>query len=188
MDPVSLTAISLGASAIGGGTSAIGSITGGQSQAAMYKYQAGVALMNQQIAKQNADYAIESGEIQAQTEDLKTRAQIGTTIAQQGAGNLAVGSGSNAAVVQSEREIGAENTAIIRSNAAKTAYGFEVQAVQAGSQATLDQMAASKSKTAGYLSGLGSLISSAGSVSSKWLGAKSAGVFGEGTSLNEEFA
>lgn len=179
MDPVTLSAVALGSSIAGGGVSALGSIMGGQSKAAAYQYQAGVAQINQQIAKQNADYAIAAGEVEAQEAGMKTRAQIGETTAQQGAGGLAIGSGSNARVVQSEAEIGAENVGIIRSNAAKRAYGYEVEAVQEQAKGQLDRMAASSAKTAGYIGAASSLLSTGGSVASKWIQGSQVGIFGK---------
>lgn len=180
-DPFSLTAISLGATALGGGVSALGQIMGGRSQAAMFQYQSGIAAMNAQIAKQNADYAIATGEVSAQEAGMKTRAQMGQTVAQQGAGGLAVGSGSNARVVTSELALGQEDQALIRSNAAKQAYGYEVGAAQATAQSQLYGTAASQAKTAGMVGAAGSILSAAGSVSSKWLDATRQGVFGSGT-------
>jgi hypothetical protein len=191
MDPVSLSTMAIGASAAGGGVSALGSIFGGESQANMYNYQAGIQNLNAQIAKQNADYAVASGEVQAQESGMQTRAQIGQTKAQQGAGGLAVGGGSNARVVTSEAEIGQENQAIIRSNAARTAYGYEVQGTQATAQAGLDTMAASNATTAADISAFGSILGTAGSVSSKWLAGTTSGTFGGssgGTSPESAFA
>src|ERR1700689_761919 len=121
MDPVSLTAISLAASAAGGGVSAFGALEQGKSQGAIYNYQAGVANLNSQIAKQNADYAVASGEVQAQESGMRTRQQVGGIIAQQGAGGLAIGGGSNARVVSSQQQVGQEDQALIRSNAARAA-------------------------------------------------------------------
>lgn len=187
-DPVSLTAISLGASALGGVVSAGGAIAGGQSQAAMYQYQAGVAQMNQQIMKQNADWAVASGEVSAQEKGMETRYKIGETIAQQGAGGLAIGSGSQGRVVDSERQLGQYDEALIRSNAARQAYGYEVEAAKFGAESQLDTMAASTSRTSGYLKAFGSLLGTAGSVSSKWLQAGQSGVFGGGGGPSGAFA
>lgn len=176
-DPISLTAMSLGASALGGVTGAVGGIMGGNSQASMYQYQSGVAKMNEQIMKQNADYAVAAGEVTAQEKGMETRGKIGQTIAQQGAGGLAVGSGSNARVVDSERQIGQQDQAIIRSNSARQAYGYEVEASKYAAESTMDQFAASNAKKAGYISAFGSLLGAAGSVGSKWLTASNAGTF-----------
>ncbi|MBZ5616241.1 MAG: hypothetical protein LAO23_19710 [Acidobacteriia bacterium] len=177
-DPVSLSVIGMAASGASGAVGAFGAISGGNSQAAMYNYQAGIANLNSQIAKQNADWAVASGEVEAQQSGMKSRFQQGTTIAQQGAGELAIGSGSNARVVQSEKELGAEDQALIRSNAAKKAYGYEVESVQQEAQANLDTMAAKNAKTAGYLDAFKSILGAAGSVGSKWSSANTAGVFG----------
>lgn len=179
-DPLSLTAISLGASALGGATSAVSSIMGGNSQAAQFQYQSGIAAQNALIAKQNANYATAAGEVSAQQSGMKTRFQLGQTTAQQGAGGLAVGSGSNQRVVDSEREVGTEDQALIRSNAAKQAYGYEVTAAQDTAQSQMYTQAASGAKTAGEIGAFGSILGTAGSVSSKWLQASQSGAFGGG--------
>lgn len=181
-DPFSLAAISIGSSALGGATGAVGSIMGGNSQASMYQYQAGIAQMNAQIAKQNASYATAAGEVTAQQSGMKTSQEIGAIKAGQGAGGLAVGSGTNARVVDSQLQVGQEDQALIRSNVAKQAYGYEVTAAQDTAQAQLDTQAASNSKTAGYIGAFSSLLGSAGSVSSKWLQASNAGVFNSSSS------
>jgi len=159
---------SLGATALGGITSAVGSIFGGQSSAAMYNYQAGIAAMNAQIAKQTAAYDTAVGEVQAQQQGMKTRAQIGQTRAQQGASGLDVNSGSNVQVRASEAEIGAEDQALIRSNAAFNAYSAEVQAANDTAQGQVDTMAASNSQTAGLIGGFTSILGAAGSFGSKF--------------------
>lgn len=168
----------MGASGSGGLISAVGSIMSGNAQAAAYQYQAGVAQINKQIADQNADYARYAGEVEAQQGGMKTRALLGTTVAQQGAGGLAIGSGSQGRVTDSIREVGAEDVGIIRSNAAKRAYGYEVEAAGQQAQIGLDQMAASQAKTAGYINAFSSILGAGGSVASKWSQAGSAGIFG----------
>lgn len=177
MDPVSLAAVSIGASAAGAGVSAFGSIFKGNADASMYNYKAGVAQVNAQIAKQNADFATFVGEEKAQQEGMKTRAQIGETKATQGAGNLDVNSGSNLAVRQSEQEIGEYSQAVIRSNAAKQAYGYQIEALGDTEEAKLDTYAASESKQAGTIGAISSILGGVSSVSSKWSSAKQSGIF-----------
>lgn len=182
-DPVtaSIAGVSLVASALGSATSASGASFTGQAQANMYNYQAGVAQINQQIMAQNASWATEEGEVSAQQQGIKTQAQIGTTLAQQGAGGLDVASGSDARVRASELEIGEEDQALIRSNAAQKAYGFEVQGFQYAAQASADTASASNSLTAAQYNVASSLLSGASSVSSKWLQGSQAGIFGGGS-------
>jgi hypothetical protein len=160
---------SLGATALGGITGAVGSIFGGQSQSAMYQYQAGIAAMNAQIAKQNAAYETAVGETRAQESGMKTRAQIGSTRAQQGASGLDVNSGTNVSVRASEAELGNFEQSIIRSDAARRAYGQEVVAAQETAQSQVDMMAADNAKTAGLLGGFTSILGGASSFGSKYL-------------------
>jgi hypothetical protein len=164
-----VAAVGIGAAALGSAVSAFGNYQQGQASAAEATYKAGVAQMNQQIAQQNANYALYAGEVEAQQEGIKTSQQIATTKAEQSAGGLDVSSGSNLAVRDSEYSVGQENIAMVRSNAAKRAYGYEVQGVQYGAEATLDKFAATESKISGTTAAIGSLLGGASSVSSKWL-------------------
>lgn len=164
-DPVTIgMALSAGGSLI----NAYGKASSGESTASMYQYQAGVAQMNKKIALQNADYARVTGEVEAQGSGMKTRALVGEIKAHQGASNIDVNSGSGVAVRDSQLEVGYQNQSIIRSNAARKAYGYEVEAAQAESQSQIYTMAARGSKTGGYIGAISSLIGGAGSVADKW--------------------
>jgi hypothetical protein len=188
-DPVTLSAIGIGASAGGSLLGAAGNIFSGQANSSMYSYQAGVAKVNQQIALQNADYSTAVGEVQAQQSGMKTAAEIGTTKATQGASGIDVNTGSAAAVRTSEEQLGEENQAIIRSDAAKRAYGYEVEAQSQGASANMYSAAASNSKTSGLLGAFGSILGGVSSVSSKWLSASSTGAIGGsgGSNFNPAF-
>lgn len=175
-DPVSLTAITLGATAVGSITQAAGSIFGGLAGSAAYKYQAAIAQMNAKIAQQNAQYETAVGEVQAQQQGMKTRAEIGQTRATQGASGLDLNSGTAVSVRASEAELGAEDQAMIRSNAARRAYGQEVIAAQETAQGQLDTMAASTSQTAGEIGAFSSILGGVGSFSDKWLKAGQMGI------------
>ena len=177
-DPVTLAAIGIGSAAAGGLTSAIGSLFSGQAQSNMYKYQAGVATANAAIAKQDAAYAIASGEVEAQQSGMKTRFQEGATKVGIAAGNIDTSTGSAGKVIASETEIGQENEAVIRANAAKKAYGFEVGAAEDVAQAGAYTVAGETSVTAGDIGAVSSVLGAAGNVSSKWLQASQA--FGTG--------
>ena len=218
-DPISLTAgASLGASALGGITSFFGSQTkaagddiataGAQIKAAgaqfsadaeskAYTYKSGVALLNKRISNINADYAVASGEVKAQQAGMATRFQIGTTTAIQGASGLDVRGGSAVDVRTSEAELGDYSQATIRNDAAREAFGFNVQGLQYEAESELDKAAATNAKTAGaiaaagyekeaegykvakesdQLSGFSSLLGSAGSVAKTAAGFKIAGI------------
>lgn len=175
-DPVTL---GLGATIAGGGVSAFGQFMGGQSQSAMYKYQASTALVNQQIDKQNADYEREVGGIEAEKSGMKTAETISNTKSIQSASGIDIGSGSGKGVRESEGALGQFDQAIIRSNYAKKAYGYDVKAYEEGVQANVYKMSADKSATAGLIGSLGTILGTAGSVSSKWLQGQSAGLWGD---------
>lgn len=159
----------IGTTLLGGLTSAFGDILGGQSQQEMYDYQAGIARLNAQIAYQNATYASNVGEIQAMQAGLQGGQQLGKIKAAQSASGLDVNTGSNKAIQVSQAQVIGQNTAAIRSNAAKTAYNYEVQGVGFEAQASLDTLAGQNARTAGVIGAFSSIVGAASSVSSEWL-------------------
>ena len=176
MDP--FTAVALGATIAGGATAAFGSLMGGEAQKSMYQYQAGIARMNNQIAQQNANYAVQKGEMQAERSGMKTAQEIGQIRAGQAASGLDVNRGSTVNVRTSQQEVGDYDQAILRSNAAREAYGYKVQGLMDTSQATLDEFAGKYSKEAGQIGAVSSILGAAGSVSSKWTQGQQVGLFG----------
>lgn len=158
-------------SIVSGVVGAVGSIMQGQSQSEMYNYQAQVERNNAQIAKQNAVFATEIGESQATQQGMKTRAIVGAEKAGQAASGIDVNTGSAVDVRASTAQLGELNALTIRSNAARQAYGYQVQSTSDIAQADLDTFAASNAKTAGYFGAVGSLLgaaASAGSAYSQW--------------------
>jgi hypothetical protein len=147
----------------------------------MYDYQAQVATLNAGIDKQNAEYASNQGEIQATQYGEKAAQQRGAIKVAQGASGIQVGTGSNADVVASQGKITNLDLTQIRSNAAKTAYDFQVKSAMDTDQATLDTMSGNNAKTAGEIGAFSSILGTVGSVSSKWLQGKTAGLWGGGS-------
>ena len=178
--PSALGGIGLGASLAGGLVSAFGAAQQGTAQQQMYNYQSAVAQINSKIDLQNSDYAINQGEQQATQYGMKEAQQFGQIRAAQGASNIDVNSGSNAQVQSSEREVGAIDTTTIRSNAAKTAYDYDVKSTMDLNQSTLDTMAGINAKTAGNINATSSLLGAAGSVATKWQQGSTSGLFGSG--------
>ena len=168
--------------ALGGIGKAIGDISGGESTKAMYDYQAGVANLNAQIARQNEEYAIQTGEHQAVQAGLQGAATSGQIKAAQGASGLDVNSGSAKDVQASQTLINRTNMANIRSNAAKTAYNYENEAVGFNAQAGLDTLAGQSAQTASYISAASSIIGGASSVASQWQKGSQVGLFPSGGS------
>jgi hypothetical protein len=179
--PGAIGGFSIGSTLVGGILSGIGKKDSYDAQALMYNYQAQVAKINSDIDKQNADYAINKGEMQAQTEGLKAAQQMGQIKVGQAASGFDVNTGSNLAVQQGQRLVAGIDLATIRSNASKVAYDYNVKSVEDINQAGLDTMAASNASQAGDLALASSLVSTAGSVSSKWLQASQSGMFNSGS-------
>jgi len=169
-------------------------------------YRAGVAKINADIAKQNASYERDVGEIQAEQSGMKTRADLGAMKAHQGASGLAINTNTAAHVRESMIEIGAYDQAMIRSNAARRAYGFEVEATQDLAQADLyryestmqlaqkqnaltaagmvrdtiplQQQSMALAGEAGGIAKTAALVNMVGSVASKWTQGGGMGMFG----------
>lgn len=171
--------IGIGASLAGGIMSAQGAEKSGQAQQQMFNYQAQVAMINSQIDKQNADYARNYGEQQSVIEGMKASQQAGAIKAAQGASNIDVNSGSAVEVQESQRKITSLDLTQIRSNAAKTAYDFDVKSVMDTNQATLDVMAGQNAKMTGDINATASILGTVSSVSSKWIQGSQAGLWGK---------
>ena len=170
--------VGIGASLAGGILGAQGAEQSAAATQSMYNYQAGVAKINAQIDQQNREYALNTGEIQATQFGLKAAQQEGHIRSQQSASNLDVNSGSNLDVQTSQKKLDSMDMTQIRSNAAKTAYDFDVKSTMDLNQSTLDVMAGQNAKTAGDIQAMTSIIGSVGSVSSKWMQGNQAGLWG----------
>ena len=169
--------IGLGATAGGGLLSAFGALGSGFANQRMFDYQASVARLNQQIAEQNARFAMQAGGVQGMEYGLRAGQQAGQMRAALGASNLDVRSGSAAQVIVSQQRVTQLDLDQIRSNAAKTAYGYRVGAAEAGAQASVYNAAAAQAPIAGAISAGSSILGGAASVSSEWLQGQRVGLW-----------
>ena len=186
--PTTIGEVGLGSTVVGSALSAYGAYSQGQATSRMYGYQANMARINSQIALQNADYARNQGEQQAVIAGRQGAQQLGGIRAAEGASGLNVNSGSAKDVQTSQQGTTALNLTQIRSNAAKTAYNYDVQSTQDISQAGLYDLAASNALTAGDLGAASSIIGGAGSVSSKWLQGNQQGLWGNASNQADPLA
>lgn len=180
-DPATLAVVSMGASAGGGILSAFGAAKGGNATADMYAYQAGIADMRRRIALQNRDFALQEGGEAGVRYGLKARYEAGKIRAAQSASGIDMGSGSPVKVREGQRMITEMDTKTIAENTARRAYGFETQAATEAEQGRLYSKAADSTRSSIPLKVMSSLLSSATSVSSKWLQGSQSGLFGSGT-------
>jgi len=177
-----------------------------QYQANISKYQAAVSLLNRDISKQNAAYARDVGEVKAQMVGMKHRAEQGEMIATQGSSGLSVAGGSATRVREGMIDIGYYDQMQTRASAAKTAYGYEIEATMHAAQADVykytaemqeDQVkneltaadmtessmgilkqASSLADTSAGINIMGSIAGTAGSVADKWMAGKGLAMFG----------
>lgn len=182
MDPATLAMISMAGSAASGTLGAVGALGKGSAQKSMYEYQAGVSEFNRKISLQNRDYAMATGEAEAGRYGLKAAANAGSIRAKQGASGVVVNTGSAADVQESAHKLALMDMATIRSNAARVAYGHTVEAAKYEAEGGMYRAAGANAKKAGMLEAMGSLISGATSVSSKWMQASQSGILGKQSS------
>jgi hypothetical protein len=232
--PAVMAGIGMGASALGGVIGAkgaevsaqgqqlgiqgqilntVGQIFGLETKAQQYgysaniaDYQAGVAKVNQQIANQNADYARATGEVTAEQFGMKGKADLASMSVHQAASGIDINSGSSANVRTGMTEMTQYGEDMIRANAAKQAYGYDVEAMQDDAQSKLytytadeDRIQAANTMQAAGLAGqaiplqqqaygivgqagdigaMASLVGGAGSVATKWSKAGDMSLFG----------
>ena len=167
--PSAIAGVTEGATGAGSLLSAFGSLSSGSANQSMYNYQSGIANLNQQIDLQNATFATQQGEQQAQQAGLKQATQMGQIKVSQASSGFDVNSGYNKQVQDSQRHLNQLDTDVIRSNAARTAYGYTEQATVAGAQAQLYSQAGANAMSAGEIGAASSILGGVSSVSSEWL-------------------
>ncbi len=172
-----LAAISIGTTIVGGGVSAFGASKKADAESSMYAYKAQVAKNNAIIAERNAQAAREAGAVKGEINDLKTKSLIATQLVTQAASGLDVNTGTNVNVRESAHDLGRLDTLTIIANAGKEATGYLAQAAGFEAEGQLDTMAGKYAQDAGEINVVSSLLGSAGSVTDKWVGYKSKGVF-----------
>jgi hypothetical protein len=175
-------AIGLGTSIAGGALSAYGAVSEGNATAQAYNYRAQMSKINSQINLQNSDYALNVGETKARQYGMSAAQTMGKIKTTQAGSGLDVNSGTAKDVQNSQLLISQMDQDQIRKNAGKTAYDYRVQADNDLRQAGLDEMSARNAKKAGMIKAAGSIISSASSVSSKWLQGRQTGLWGSDSS------
>lgn len=168
---------SLAMGAVSTAMSAYGAQQQANAQAQAAQYQAQVALNNQKIAGQYAQQAIADGENKVAAKQEQTSQMIGAQRAAMAANGVQLDSGSPLRLQEDTAKLGNVDALTIRNNAAREAYGYQLQGVSYGQQAQLDEATASNAVTAGNLNMFSSIVGGASSIGSKWIDFKKGGVF-----------
>jgi len=152
----------LALAAAGTATSVVGQMQQANAAKASADYQSKVAAGNAEVATQNANMAAASGEAQAAISEQKTRATVGAEEAAQGSSGVDINSPTATAVRTSQDMTGQLDAQTIRSNAARTAYGYETQSTNFQNQSSADTAQGNNAMTAGEVGAGGSLLSGVG--------------------------
>jgi hypothetical protein len=165
-----MTAASLAMAAAGTAMSVAGQAQQASAAAGSASYQAQVARNNQAIAEWNARRALQQGRVAEDQSRQKTSLIEGAQRAALASQGGDINSGSPLDIVGDTARAGEFDAQTIRNNAAMHAYGFRVQAANAGAQSNLSSASAA-STMANLPFGLGSsLLSGASSIAGKWKG------------------
>ena len=159
--------------------SAASAVAQGQAQRAAMNYQAQVARNNQVIAGQYANIEIQKGQQLEAEKRLETGQQEGAIRAAAGASGLDPNAaGSSPLRLQADTAtLGEADAQVIRANAQRAAYGYDVQGLSYAGQASLDEMGATNAARAGALNAFASILGGASSVSDKYARFQQSGVF-----------
>ena len=174
------TALAAGSLAMNAAGSVMGAIGQGQQAAAaagQANYQAQLARNNQMIAEWNAQRALQQGQVAEQQQRFKSAQVIGSQRAALASQGGDVNSGSPLDIAGDSARAGEFDAQTIRNNAAMQAYGFRVQAANAGAQSELYRQSAANTMDA-LPFGIGSsLLGGASSLFDKGLGFYGKGYF-----------
>lgn len=165
-----LFGISSGAAAI---SSAIGAYGQASAQKSAFAYQASVAANNAQVSQWQASAAINAGQNQEEMSDLKTGEVFATQRATMAANGVDLATGSASEVLASTQVVGNIEATTIHNNALMSAWGYQVQGVNATNSENFNRAAGAAVNPG--VSAASSLLTSFGNVASKWYSLSSAG-------------
>jgi hypothetical protein len=151
-----------------GAMAAYGSIQQGQAQQAAANYSAQVASNNAVIAGYNAKAATDAGTAAVTANQMKVASLEGAERASEASNGVDPNSGSPLDMQVSTAKVGELDSLTISNNAARTAYGYEVQGMSQTAQSALDTAQGANAATAGDIGAATSVMSSAASLSGKW--------------------
>lgn len=154
------------AQAAGGAAAAYGAYSKSKAEKTAYDIQAQVADNNKQYANWQAEDAIRRGQKSAVATQLKARQLKGSQIASFASRGIDLGEGSALNILTDTDYMGAIDSNTVMDNAAKEAWMYRTQASNYGSNADLLRYRAKS--TSGYGEAAGTLLTTAGSVASRW--------------------
>lgn len=170
-----LGTVSLGSQIGGGVMSAAGAYGSAKSQKSALNYQASMADINARMAENNAQYELRKGNAEVASVTLQHGQLKGQQRAALAANGVDMGVGSAAEVQASSEILKDMDVNTLLSNAMRAAWGYRTESVNYSNEALMSR-ASAKSISPG-MSGLTSLLGTAGSVANSWYKFNEAGVF-----------
>lgn len=148
--------------------SAFGSMQQGKAAAQSASYNAEIAANNQKLAQDNATAVQREGEINAAAASQKSRAELGGILANQGASGVDINSGSSIDTRSSAVQNGELSAINIRADAARKAYGYQVEGTNAGIQREIDVSEGKNSMTSGEFKAGSTVLGALTNPSNNW--------------------
>lgn len=152
----------LGAQSAGAAYSAVGSFYAAKEQKDALNGQAAIDDINSHLSEVSAEQALIAGQRNEQTSRLKTAAFKGKQTAQLAANGVAITEGSAKNILTSTDVLGEIDANTIAASAVSDAWGYRMQGTNYSNDALMKR--ASASATNPLMSGITSLIGSAGSI------------------------
>lgn len=149
---------------------AYGAYSASESSKAQAEFQSDMAANNAKVSKWNAEDAIARGGEAANLKAREAERLRGTQVARLASNGLDISSGTPLAILEDTMFMGQQDANTIRNNAAREAWGFEVQGAQ-NSASSLMYSAAAKAEKPAMAAGT-SLLSSAGQYAGSASGSK----------------
>ena len=173
-------AIAAAVAAVAG--AAIGGVSAANAADAQQKsaeFNAEVQANNAKIAAQQRSAALQQGQQQAQQAEMQQAQLHAQQVAAISANGVDLNSGSATDLLATTKFLGNQDVATIQNNAARQAWGYSIDSQNSSNQSLLNSWQASRSDptTAGVMSGVGSLLSSA----SSYAGSRAAAKFSAGS-------
>lgn len=162
---------------------AVGDIFSGVSEQGAANAQKNIARQNAEIAERNATLTMAAAEGQEEQLGMRNKAIAGAIKTRQAAGGVDVNSGSAKDVQTSQRALGMLDVMTLKSNAAREAFGFKVQAKQFRDEAAIAKSKANQAMVGASLNAFSSLVGGASQASSAYASWENAAGAGESTGL-----
>jgi hypothetical protein len=161
-----MTALTIGSTLL----SAAGAVQQGQAAGAAGRFNQQIAEMNATMAERRAKDALERGAVAEQRKRQEVAGIIGKQTAAMAANGVDLAFGSPLDTLTDTAVMGELDALTIRTNTAREAYDYRVQAVNQRAQGSLERMKGDAAETGGYLKAGGTILGGGGQAYGQYRG------------------